>query len=95
MLAAWFGGTPAQISGPTGSMTVVAAVIINTAIETSGSLNAAMGTIFSIFILTGIFQIFLGLLKAGKYFRYIPGSVVTCFISGIGILLIIWQIFPF
>ncbi len=94
-LAAWFGGTPAQISGPTGSMTVVAAVIINTAIETSGSLNAAMATIFSIFMLAGIFQVFLGLLKAGKYFRYIPGSVVTGFISGIGILLIIWQIFPF
>jgi SulP family sulfate permease len=95
VLAAWFGGTPAQISGPTGSMTVVAAVIINTAIETSGSLNAAMGTIFSIFMLAGIFQVFLGLLKAGKYFRYIPRSVVTGFISGIGILLIIWQIFPF
>ena len=95
MLAAWFGGTPTQISGPTGPMTVVSAVVIATAIENSGSLNAAMGTIIAVFMLSGMFQIFLGLLKIGQYVRYIPYPVVSGFMSGIGVIIIVLQIFPF
>jgi len=95
MVAAWFGGTPSQVSGPTGPMTVVSAAIIATAIETSGSLDAAMGTIIVTFILAGIIQVSLGILKVGQYIRYIPYPVVSGFISGIGILLIVLQIFPF
>ncbi len=95
MVAAWFGGTPSQVSGPTGPMTVVSAAIIATAIETSGSLDAAMGTIIATFMLAGIIQLVLGLLKAELYIRYIPYPVVSGFISGIGMLLIVLQIFPF
>ena len=47
MIAAWFGGTPTQISGPTGPMTVVSAVVIATAIDSHGSLEAALGTMSS------------------------------------------------
>lgn len=57
IIAAWFGGTPTQISGPTGPMTVVSAVIIASAIETHGSLDAALGTILAIFLLSGVLQI--------------------------------------
>ncbi|MBT4146431.1 MAG: SulP family inorganic anion transporter, partial [Gammaproteobacteria bacterium] len=94
MMTAWFGGTPSMISGPTGPMTVISAAIIALSIETSGSLSAAMGSIITIFVLAGIIQIILGLFKAGAYFRYIPYPVVTGFFSGIGILLIVLQIFP-
>ncbi len=44
IFAAWFGGTNTQISGPTGPMTVVSAVVIATEIELHGSLDAALGT---------------------------------------------------
>jgi len=94
MMTAWFGGTPSMISGPTGPMTVISAAIIALSIETSGSLSAAMGSIITIFVLAGIIQIILGLFKAGAYFRYIPYPVVTGLFSGIGILLIVLQIFP-
>ncbi|MCK5665944.1 MAG: SulP family inorganic anion transporter, partial [Thiotrichaceae bacterium] len=93
--AAWFGGTPTQVSGPTGPMTVVSAAIIATAIETSGSMDTAMGTIIATFMLAGVIQLVLGLLKAELYIRYIPYPVVSGFISGIGMLLIVLQIFPF
>ncbi|MEE9355826.1 MAG: SulP family inorganic anion transporter [Methylococcaceae bacterium] len=95
ILAAWFGGTPTQISGPTGPMTVVSAVVIATAIESFGNLEAAMATIVAIFMLSGAMQICLGLLKIGKYVRYIPYPVVSGFMSGIGVIIIILQIFPF
>ena len=95
MIAAWFGGTATQISGPTGPMTVVSAVVISTAIEAHGSLNAAMSTILAIFLLAGVFQIVLGVFKIGQYVRYMPYPVVSGFMSGIGVIIIILQVFPF
>jgi len=95
MLAAWFGGTATQISGPTGPMTVVSAVVVAAAIELHGSLNAAMGSIIAIFLLAGVIQILLGVLKIGQYIRYMPYPVVSGFMSGIGVIIIVLQIFPF
>ncbi len=96
MIAAWFGGTPTQISGPTGPMTVVSAVIIASAIDAhAGSLESALGTIIAIFLLSGIFQILLGFFKIGQYIRYMPYPVVSGFMSGIGVIIIVLQIFPF
>jgi SulP family sulfate permease len=95
MLAAWFGGTATQISGPTGPMTVVSAVVIATEIEMYGSLSAAMGNIIAIFLLAGIIQILLGVLKVGQYIRYMPYPVVSGFMSGIGVIIIVLQFFHF
>ncbi len=96
IIAAWFGGTPTQISGPTGPMTVVSAVIISNAIEShGGSLQSALGFIIAIFLLAGVFQILLGVFKVGQYVRYMPYPVVSGFMSGIGVIIIVLQIFPF
>jgi SulP family sulfate permease len=95
LVAAIFGGTKTQISGPTAPMTVVAAVLITGAISKAGSVEAAMPIIVASFVLAGILQALLGLLKLGKYIKYIPYPVVSGFMSGIGIIIIITQIFPF
>lgn len=95
IFAAWFGGTNTQISGPTGPMTVVSAVVIASEIELHGSLDGALGTIIAIFLLAGFLQIVLGLLKVGQYIRYMPYPVVSGFMSGIGVIIIVLQIFPF
>jgi len=93
--SALFGGTPTQISGPTGPLAVVASAIIAGEIAFYGSLDAAIGTIVATFVLAGIFQILLGVFKIGQYIRYIPYPVVSGFMSGIGAIIIIMQIFPF
>ena len=85
MVAAWFGGTATQISGPTGPMTVVSAVIISSAVDAQGgSLEAALGTIIVIFLLSGVFQVLLGVFKIGQYIRYMPyhplSTLFTCLI---------------
>jgi len=95
ILAAIFGGTKTQISGPTAPMTVVSAVLITEAIGNSGSLTEAMPIIIATFVLAGFFQILMGVLKLGKYIKYIPYPVVSGFMSGIGLIIIITQIFPF
>ncbi len=95
IVAALFGGTPSQISGPTGPMTVVSSLVVVSAIQQAGSLEAAYGTILAIFFLAGVFLLAFGLLKLGIYIQYIPYPVVSGFMSGIGVIIIILQIFPF
>ena len=89
-----FGGTHTLISTPTGPMTVVAALTIAQAIAMAGSLELALGTIFTIFLLAGAVQIVFGLLKFGGNVKYIPYPVLSGFMTGIGIILILFQLYP-
>lgn len=95
ILAAIFGGTRTQISGPTGPMAVVASAVIAGEIAIYGSLEAALGTIVATFVLAGVFQVLMGISRIGQYIRYMPYPVVSGFMSGIGLIIIIMQIFPF
>lgn len=92
--AAIFGGTKTQISGPTGPMTIISALIVSVAIAKYGNIESAMGVIILTFLLAGVFQVVFGLLKVGKYIKYIPYPVLSGFMSGIGIIIIIFQVFP-
>ena len=92
--AAIFGGTNTQISGPTGPMTVVSATIVSSAIAKMGGVESALGVILITFFLAGFFQVLFGLLKIGKYIKYIPYPVLSGFMSGIGIIIILLQVFP-
>lgn len=94
IFAALFGGTPSQISGPTGPMTVVSAVIIAEAIQLNGNLQSAFPMIIATFVLAGILEAVLGFFKLGSYIKYMPYPVVSGFMSGIGCIIIITQIFP-
>jgi len=94
VVAAIFGGTATQISGPTGPMTVVSALVIGTAIEKHGGVEAGLAAIIVTFFVAGIFQIVLGLIKVGQYVKYIPYPVISGFMSGIGVIIILLQIYP-
>jgi SulP family sulfate permease len=95
ILAAALGGTQTQASGPTGPMTVVSATFIALAIGLAGNLENAMGIIVATFILGGLFQIFFGLINIGNYIKYFPYPVISGFMSGVGLIIILLQIFPF
>lgn len=94
LFASVCGGTPTQISGPTGPMIVVAALVVSGAIEHAGSLELAYPTIIATFFFAGLMQALFGFLKFGKYIRYIPYPVVSGFMTGIGVIIILLQIFP-
>lgn len=93
-IAVVFGGTHTLISTPTGPMTVVAALTISQAIIMAGSLELAMGTILAIFVLSGIIQILFGSFKFGNNVKYIPYPVLSGFMTGIGVILILFEIYP-
>jgi len=85
--AALFGGTPAQVSGPTGPMTVVMATIIMDFAE-----QPALA--FTVVIMGGAFQILFGALKLGRYINLVPFPVISGFMSGIGCIIIVLQMAP-
>lgn len=95
IFAAFFGGTSTQISGPTAPMTVVSAILIAKILQANdGNLEAALPAILLVFILGGLLQVLLGILGFGKYVKYIPYPVVSGFMTGIGVIILITQIFP-
>jgi len=93
--AALFGGTPSQVSGPTGPMTVVMAAIF---MQYTGMFpdNPGHGAAlaFTVVVLGGLFQILFGILRIGKYIELVPHPVVSGFMSGIGIIIILLQLGP-
>ncbi len=91
--AALFGGTPTLISEPTGPMTVVFTAVIAQLIAANPENGMAMA--FTVVMLAGLFQIIFGFLKLGRYVTLMPYPVISGFMSGIGIILIIMQLGPF
>ncbi len=87
-LAAVFGGTRSQISGPTGPMAVAMAVIVTAHAD-------SLAKAFTIVIMAGVIQILLGVLRIGRFVSYTPYSVISGFMSGIGIIIILIQTLPF
>ena len=86
--AALFGGTRSQISGPTPSMTIAMAVIVTTHAST-------LGEALTVVVMGGLLQVLLGISKLGRFVAYTPYVVISGFMSGIGIIIILIQILPF
>lgn len=85
--AALFGGTPAQVSGPTGPMTVVMAGVIMQYFH-----DPAIA--FTVVMMAGGMQIVFGILGFGRYIHLMPMPVISGFMSGIGCIIISLQIAP-
>ena len=93
--AAIFGGTAVQISGPTGPMTVVTAGAVAAMLEAmGGNIDAAIPALVAMFMLAGLMQVAMGLTGIGSLIKFIPYPVVSGFMSGIGVIIIMLQLFP-
>ncbi|WP_201278952.1 SulP family inorganic anion transporter [Leptolyngbya iicbica] len=90
--AALFGGTPAQVTGPTGPMTVVMATVFTKLIAQNPEHGLAMA--FTAVMLSGVFQILFGILRLGQFITLMPYSVISGFMSGIGVIIVTLQIAP-
>ncbi|OOF26118.1 sodium-independent anion transporter [Salinivibrio proteolyticus] len=92
LFAALFGGSSTLISEPTGPMTVIMTAVLTTMVSRYPEGGMAMG--FTVVMMAGLFQVILGTLKLGKYVTLMPYSVISGFMSGIGVILIILQLPP-
>lgn len=88
LFAAIFGGTRAQISGPTGPMAIAIAVIVATH-------ASSVAEALTIVVMGGVLQVLLGLTGIGRFVAYTPQAVISGFMSGVGIIIILIQLLPF
>jgi len=92
LFAALFGGSTSLISEPTGPMTVIMTAVLTSMMAKYPESGMAMA--FTVVMMAGAFQILIGTLKLGKYITLMPYSVISGFMSGIGVILIILQLSP-
>jgi len=99
--AAAFGGTNTQISGPTGPMVVVFATLLagltatlqvtNPDASNVKLITMAIPLLFAAVVLGGVMQILMGVFKLGKFIKLVPFTVISGFMSGIGVIIILLQ----
>jgi SulP family sulfate permease len=82
-VAAVFGGSRLQVSGPTGAMTVVLVPIVA---------EYGPGGVLTVGLMAGVILVALAVLRAGKYMRYVPAPVVEGFTLGIACVIGLQQI---
>ncbi|MGD2081717.1 MAG: SulP family inorganic anion transporter [Chromatiales bacterium] len=93
LFAALFGGSPTLISEPTGPMTVIMTAVIAKLVAADPEHGMAMA--FTVVMMAGAFQVLFGAMRLGRYVTLMPYTVVSGFMSGIGIILIVLQLGPF
>lgn len=86
IITAIFGGRPGMVSGGAGATIIVMI-----------SLIAMYGIeyLFAAVILAGIIQIFVGILKLGRFVRFIPQPVMYGFLNGLAVVIFFAQISQF
>ncbi len=92
IVASLAGGTPVQVSGPTAPMTLISAGVVAANTLPTGQVN--FSSIFAVFLLAGALQAVFGIARLGRYVRFLPYPVISGLMTGIGIIIIIQQIFP-
>ena len=92
-LGALLGGTAAQVSGPTGPMTVVMTGLLAVLTQRYG-VESALPLGFGIAALAGLLQVLMGLLRFGQTLTFMPYTVISGFMSGIGVIIVILQLPP-
>ncbi|WOD41253.1 SulP family inorganic anion transporter [Nodosilinea sp. E11] len=91
--AALFGGTPTQVSGPTGPMTVVITTVIASLVARYPD-GTGLAMAFTVVMLGGLLQIVFGLMRLGQYITLLPYTVISGFMSGIGVIIVLLQLPP-
>lgn len=79
---AFVGGRPAMISAATGAMALLMGGLVK---------DHGLEYLFAASILCGVIQIVVGLLRLGRYIRFVSRSVMTGFVNSLAILIFLAQ----
>ncbi len=82
-VAAVFGGSNYQVSGPTGAMTVVLLPVVA---------RYGVGALAPVGIMAGLILLAMAVGRVGRYVQYIPWPVITGFTNGIAVIIFLQQL---
>ena len=86
-IAGLLGSKVPLVSGITGPVTIVIASIM-------AALNADISSVILVIFMAGILQVILSLTSLPAIVKYVPYPVISGFMNGIGVIIIIMQISP-
>ncbi len=93
--AALLGGTPTQVTGPTGPMTVVVTAFVARIVAGHGAdLSLVLASLAIMVAAGGLVEILIGLAGGGRLVKFIPYPVVAGFMNGIAVIIVLGQIKP-
>ena len=85
LVAAVFGGSNVQVSGPTGAMTVVLVPIVA---------RYGAEAVFVVSMMAGVLLVVAAVARLGRYIAFIPWPVVEGFTVGIAVIIFLQQVPP-
>ncbi|MFA6004584.1 MAG: SulP family inorganic anion transporter, partial [Elusimicrobiota bacterium] len=91
LTTASFGGAPRLISSPCAPAAALMAPLVADLLTRTGSPERVMVLMVFTGLLVGILQMAYGLLGGGRLIKYIPYPVVTGYMSGVAILILLGQ----
>ena len=86
LITAVMGGRPGMISGATGALAVVMVALVA---------QHGVEYLFATVILMGLIEIFVGVMRWGKFIRLVPHPVMLGFVNGLAIVIFLAQLTQF
>lgn len=86
IITAILGGRPGMVSGGAGSTTIVLIALMQ---------KSGIEYVFAAIVLAGLIQLFIGIMKWGKFICLVPKPVMYGFVNGLAIVIFMAQIHQF
>jgi sulfate permease, SulP family len=83
VVTAFAGGRPAMISAATGAMALLMVTLVR---------DHGVAYLFAATVVTGVLQFVFGVLRLGRYMRFVPRSVMIGFVNALAILIFVAQL---
>ena len=94
LITSAFGGRPGMISGSTGAIAIVVAVVVRVGNEHGmaiGVRDLGIQYLFAVMMIAGLIQFLFGVLRLGRFIRLVPHPVMMGFVNGLAIVILIGQ----
>jgi SulP family sulfate permease len=94
LITSAFGGRPGMISGSTGAIAIVVAVVVRVGNEHGmemGVQDLGIQYLFAVIMIAGLIQVLFGVLRLGRFIRLVPHPVMMGFVNGLAIVILIGQ----
>ena len=92
LIAATFGGTQRLISAPCAPAAAVLSALTIQMTQQGSGVGAVVMTLFLVALLSSLVQISFGLLRIGELIKYMPFPVVSGYLSGVGLIIVMSQL---
>lgn len=92
LIAAMFGGTQRLISAPCAPAAAVLSALTIQMTQQGAGVGAVVLTLFLVAFISSLVQIAFGLLRIGELIKYMPFPVVSGYLSGVGLIIVMSQL---